>query len=146
MLADLISGQSTHLLWLVAGFGGLLLGLLTGELVVAALGLAAIITSIVALTVFSLTLQVLAWTVLSVSLTVVLRGLVPSPAGDLRPVTQGKVLRPIHPNRIGDVSYQGSIWKARCELPDRLIDIGEFVHIVGREGNMLWVAPVEDGL
>ncbi len=145
MLGDLFLGQSTHLLWLVAGVGGLLLGVMTGELVIAALGLAAIITSIAALTVFSLTIQLLIWTILAVALTVVLRGLVPSPAGDLRPVTNGKVLRAIYPSRTGDVSYQGSIWKARCEASDMVIEIGELVHVVGREGNTLWVMPVGDG-
>lgn len=146
MLADIISGQSTHLLWLLAGVGGLLLGLITGELILAALGLAAIITSIAALTIFSTLFQLIIWTVLAVALVVVLRGLVPSPAGDLRPVTNGKVLRAIAPNSVGNVSYQGSIWKARCEIPDVTIDAGELVQVVGREGNTLWVAPLGVGV
>ncbi|MGB3615722.1 MAG: NfeD family protein [Elainellaceae cyanobacterium] len=144
-MGDIFSGQSSHLLWLLAGVSGILLGVMTGELVVAALGLAAVITSIAALTVFSLTLQVTIWTVLAVALAVVLRGFVPSPAGDLRPDTHAKVLRPIYPGQTGDVAYQGSIWKARCQAPDASIETEQPVQVVGREGNTLWVIPDPGG-
>ncbi|MEO0409106.1 MAG: NfeD family protein [Cyanobacteria bacterium P01_A01_bin.135] len=134
--------QASHLLWLVAGVLGLLLGVTTGKLVIAALGLAAVITSIVALTVFSLVLQVIIWAILATVLAIELKDLAPAPVKkDVRPPPHGKVLRPIYPGQTGEVAYQGTTWKARCQVPDAVLEMEQPVQIVGREGNTLWVMP-----
>ena len=136
-------GQASHLLWLVAGVVGLLVGVTTGKLMVAALGLAAIVTSIVALTLFSVPLQIAIWVVLAIALTIVLRSFVPAPVTDFRS-NQGKVLQAIYPGQTGNVSYQGTTWKARSHITDVVLESQQPVQVVGREGNTLWVMPNVD--
>lgn len=115
--------------------------MLVGEPSIAGLGIAAIITAIAALTVTSFTAQLLLWGVLAVSLSVVMRGMVPREAKDLTPTTDAEVSEPIPSGGVGLVAYQGSLWNARCQISDVAIAAGDTVQVVGRQGNTLIVLP-----
>lgn len=127
--------------WIVLGFIFLLLGVTVGEPTAASLGIAAIITAIVALTVSSLSLQIVIWGVLSIALTIVLRGMVPTPTRDTQANTQAIVSDTIPKGGVGWVSYEGALWKARCQLPDVAIAAGQTVQVLGRQGLTLIVLP-----
>jgi membrane protein implicated in regulation of membrane protease activity len=129
--------------WIILGFIFLLLGLTVGEPTAASLGIAAIITAIAALTITSLPLQVVLWGVLSIALTIVLRGMVPTPTRDEQPDTQAIVSEAIPKGGVGWVSYEGALWKARCQISDITIDRGQTVHVVGRQGLTLIVLPID---
>lgn len=140
-VAELFQNQPTHMLWLIAGIGFLGMAMLVAEPTVAALGFAAIITAIAALSVKNLAVLMLIWGVLSVSLAVVLRGLVPRESRELKPATEAEVSRTIPPGGVGEVTYEGSYWTARCQVSDIPIAVGQIVHVVGRQGNTLIVLP-----
>jgi membrane protein implicated in regulation of membrane protease activity len=140
-LVTLLQNQPAHILWLLVGLGFLGIAMLVAEPTVSALGIAALITAIAALTVPSLGIQLLIWGILSVSLSVVLRGLVPRESRDLRPPTEAEVSRTIPSGGTGEVSYEGSLWRARCQVSDVAIAVGQIVHVVGRQGNTLIVLP-----
>jgi membrane protein implicated in regulation of membrane protease activity len=133
--------SNIHILWLIGGFVFLALGLMIGEPVAAALGIAAIITAIAALTVSSISIQLLIWGVLSIALSVVLRGMVPKKSKDLRSNIEAIVSETIPKGGLGVVSYEGAIWKARCQISDITVTPGQTVHVVGRQGNTLLVMP-----
>jgi membrane protein implicated in regulation of membrane protease activity len=115
--------------------------MLIAEPTLSALGIAAIITAIAALTVNNLAIQALIWGVLSVSLAVVFRGFVPKESKDLMPAVEAEVSQTIPKGGVGEVSYEGSYWSARCQISDVAIAIGQIVHVVGRQGNTLIVLP-----
>jgi membrane protein implicated in regulation of membrane protease activity len=129
--------------WIILGFIFLLLGLTVGEPTAASLGIAAIITAIAALTIPSVSLQVVLWGVLSIALTIVLRGMVPTPTRDGQPDTQAVVSEAIPQAGVGWVSYEGALWKARCQISDIAINSGQTVQVVGRQGLTLIVLPME---
>ncbi|HEY9631113.1 MAG: NfeD family protein [Oscillatoriophycideae cyanobacterium NC_groundwater_1537_Pr4_S-0.65um_50_18] len=133
--------SNIHILWLVGGFIFLGLGLVIGEPVAAALGIAAIITAIAALSVPSVLTQLLIWGVLSIALSVVLRGMVPKKSKDLRSNIDAIVSETIPKGGLGVVSFEGAIWKARCQISDITVTPGQTVHVVGRQGNTLLVMP-----
>jgi membrane protein implicated in regulation of membrane protease activity len=129
--------------WIILGFVFLLLGLTVGEPTAASLGVAAIITAIAALNVSSIPLQIVLWGILSIALTVVLRGMVPMPTRNGQPDTQATVSEAIPKGGIGWVSYEGGLWKARCQISDIAISVGQTVHVVGRQGLTLIVLPMD---
>lgn len=129
-------------IWIILGFVCLLLGVAVGEPTAASLGIAAIITAIAALTVSSVPLQVVLWGILSIALTIVLRGMVPTPTKEAQPDTQAIVSETIPKGGVGWVSYEGALWKARCQISDVAIESGQTVHVVGRQGLTLVVLPV----
>jgi membrane protein implicated in regulation of membrane protease activity len=133
--------SNIHIFWLVGGFVFLGLGLVIGEPVVAAVGIAAVITAIAALSVSSIALQLLIWGILSIALAIVLRGMVPKQSKDLRPNIEATVSETIPKGGLGVVSYEGAIWKARCQISDIAVTPGQVVHVVGRQGNTLIVLP-----
>lgn len=140
-LFQLFSDQPAHILWLLSGLVFLGMGMLVGEPTVAALGFAAFITAIAALSVPELATQLLIWGVLSVSLAVLMRGMVPRESRQLRHATEAEVVDIIPRNGFGHVIYEGSLWKARCQFSDVAIVVGHKVHVVGRDGNTLIVVP-----
>lgn len=107
----------------------------------ASLGIAALITAMAALTVTSISTQVVIWGVLSIALAVVLRGMVPKPAKGLNPSTEALVSETIPKGGVGVVSYDGTLWKARCQISDVTMSPGETVQVVGRQGLTLIVLP-----
>lgn len=139
-LSELLTEQP-YALWLIVGFLFLILGMVVGEPVVASLGIAALITAMAALTVTSFPTQVVIWGILSIALAIVLRGMVPKPAKDLRPSTEAIVSETIPRGGVGLVSYDGALWKARCQISDVTISPGETVQVVGRQGLTLIILP-----
>lgn len=140
-LVDLIQSQPAYALWLITGLVFLGIAMLAFEPTIVALGFAAMITGIAAISVKDFSIQLLLWGVLSVSLAIVLRGLVPRQSKDLGPVTQASVSQPIPPGGVGEVTYEGSFWTARCQISDVAIAVGQIVQVVGRQGNTLIVLP-----
>lgn len=138
---QVISGQPSYLLWLAAGIFCLFLNLLVFEPTIAALGIAAIITAIAALTIKSFGIQLLIWSILSVALAILLRGMVPRESHDLDPPTEAEVSVSIPQGGLGEVAYEGTLWTARCQISDVAIAAGQTVYVVGRQDNTLLVMP-----
>jgi membrane protein implicated in regulation of membrane protease activity len=137
---QLLSEQRSYS-WLLAGLLFLGLGTVVGEPVVASLGIAALITAIAAITVKSLVIELILWGVLSICLIIVLRGMVPKENRDLSPDAEATVSEIIPKGGIGIVTYEGSLYKARCQISDIVIMPGEVVQVVGRQGLTLIVMP-----
>jgi membrane protein implicated in regulation of membrane protease activity len=140
-LYDWISSQPPSNLWLFSGLLGLLLGAFIGEPSILALAIAAIITAIVAITVPSFPIQLAIWVILAFCLAIIMRGMVPRESPDLKPPTQGEVSETILPGKMGHVFYEGTLWKARCQISDATLPVGTTVYIVERQGNTLVVLP-----
>lgn len=140
-VSQFISSQPTYLLWLIGGVGLLGIGMLTVEPTLSALGIAALITAIAALTVKNLGIQLLIWGVLAIALGLIFRGLVPKESRALTPSTEAEVSKTIPRGGVGEVSYEGTVWSARCQISDLSVAIGEVVQVVGRQGNTLIVLP-----
>ena len=140
-LTQLMSSLPPYVVWLLVGFLSLLVGMVVGEPVAASLGLAALITAIAALSVPSVPAQVVLWGILSIALAIVLKGMVPQASKDLQPSDQATVTEPILPGASGLVSYEGVLWKARCQISDVSIAPGQIVHVIGRQGLTLIVLP-----
>ncbi|MGJ3249727.1 MAG: NfeD family protein [Elainellaceae cyanobacterium] len=138
---DLTTAQSEQALWLMGGLMFLMLGMLVGEPSIAAIGLAALITAIAALNIPSVAVQLLLWSILSISLAVVMRGMVPKQSAELQSNIEAEVSDTIPQGGTGEVAYQGSLWKARCQVSDMAIATGQAVYVLGRQGNTLIVLP-----
>lgn len=127
--------------WLLAGLLFLGLGAVVGEPVVASLGIAALITAIAAITVKSLAIELILWGVLAICIIIVLRGMVPKENRDLSPDAEATVSEIIPKGGVGIVTYEGSLYKARCQISDIMIMPGEIVQVVARQGLTLIVMP-----
>ncbi|MGF1495362.1 MAG: NfeD family protein [Elainellaceae cyanobacterium] len=141
-IGNFFSSESPQNLWLLVGLLGLFLGTAVGEPGIMAVGLSAIITAIAAISIPNVSLQLVIWSVLSVCLAVVMRALVPRESRDLQHKLNGEVVREIRPGQTGEVAYEGSLWKARCQISDLAIAPGQEVEVVDRQGNTLIVLPL----
>ncbi|MEL6223516.1 MAG: NfeD family protein [Cyanobacteria bacterium J06626_14] len=141
-LWDVLSEQSPHRLWLISGLVVLGLGMLVGEPGIASIGLAALITAVLALSVPSISVQLIVWSILSLALAIVLRGLVGQKTKPSQWQTEAEVTMTIPEGRVGEVAYEGTLWKAKCDIADLQVSQGELVYVVGRQGNTLLVMPV----
>ena len=139
-LGQFLSEQRAYA-WLLTGLLFLGASMVAGEPVVASLGIAAVITAIAAITVKSIAIELLLWGVLSVCLIIVLRGMVPKQSLDLSPDSEATVSEVIAKGGMGLVIYEGSLWKARCQISDIAITPGEVVQVVARQGLTLIVMP-----
>ncbi|MGK7890646.1 MAG: NfeD family protein [Leptolyngbyaceae cyanobacterium] len=140
-MEQFLSNQPSYNLWLIGGLIGLAFGMFIGEPGIAAIGLAAIITAIAAISIAQFALQLAIWVILSLALTIVMRSMVPQESSDLKPSTEAEVVIDIPPGHTGEVAYEGSLWRARCQVSDIAIPTGEEVQVVGRKGNTLIVVP-----
>jgi membrane protein implicated in regulation of membrane protease activity len=138
-IMQVISGNQPYV-WLLVGIVFLGLGMVVGEPVVASLGIAGLITAIAAITVKSLLYEMIIWGVLSICLIIVLRGLVPKHSA-LSPEAEATVSEIIPKGGVGLVTYEGSLWKARCQISDITITPGQIVQVVARQGLTLIVMP-----
>ncbi|MBW4467070.1 MAG: NfeD family protein [Pegethrix bostrychoides GSE-TBD4-15B] len=142
-IAATVPSSSSFTIWMVVGFVFLLLGVSVGEPTAASLGIAAIITAIASLSIASTSVQMVLWGVLAIALTVVLRGMVPMPTQDEQPDTEAVVSEMIPRGGVGWVSYEGSLWKARCQISDVEIARSQTVQVIGRHGLTLIVLPID---
>lgn len=131
-----------HTWWALSGVVCLGLGLLVPEPTIPAIGLAAILTAILATVNDSIALQFGAWVGLSILLAVLLRALVPRESQALNPPTEAWVTTTIPAGGIGQVLYEGASWQARCESQYIMIPSGQPVHVVGLRGVTLIVSPL----
>lgn len=141
-MSQWLQTQPTYILWLFGGLAALGVSAIAFEPTIAALGIAAIITAIAALSISNLSIQLLVWAVLSVTMALILRSLVPTEtAPGLEEATEAIVCIDISKGGVGEVSYEGSFWSARCQVSDVAIAAGQPVYVVGRQGNTLIVMP-----
>ncbi|NET32323.1 MAG: NfeD family protein [Cyanothece sp. SIO1E1] len=134
--------ESALTFWLLGGLALIGISLLVPEPSITAMGFAGLITALVALVVPSIQIQLIIWGVLSISIALVMRSLVPKPAPELRQSTEAEVSTMIPPGGVGRVSYEGCLWKARCQVSDVAIAAGQTVYVVGRQGTTLLVMPM----
>lgn len=140
-LFEYLLNQPAHILWLIGGVGCLVIAMLAFDPLLSALGISALITAIASLTIQNVGAQLLIWGILSIALAVVFRGFVPRESKDLQPATDAIVSKSIPSGGMGEVSYEGSYWSARCQISDVTIASGQVVHVVGRQNNTLIVLP-----
>lgn len=138
-LEQLLSDQG---LWLLSGLATLAVGCLVGEPVMLSLGLAALITAVIALVWgISLNIQIILWLVLALSWIILMQGLIPRESDVLRLPVEATVHEEIPMHGYGHVWYNGSLWKACCHLEYGAIAPGQIVLVVGRQNNTLIVVP-----
>jgi len=128
--------------WLIGSC--LLLGfsLLVPNPTTAALGLAGLVTALVAISITSFPSQLLIWGVLSAAFLLIMRGLLPQESKALQASRTARVCQPIAPGQTGRVHYEGAIWHARCPRDDVAIAQDAQVAVVDRQGNTLVVMPL----
>lgn len=132
-----------YLLWLTGGLLTLVVSAVAPEPTIFALGIAAVITAIAALSIPNISVQFLIWAILAVVMALILRSMVPAEsASGLEDPPEAQVQIAIPRGGVGEVSYEGSYWSARCQISDIAIAAGETVRVVGRTGNTLMVLPV----
>lgn len=132
-----------YLLWLIGGLMTMAISTVAPEPTISALGFAAVITAIAALTVTNVSIQFLIWAILAVIMALIMRSMVPAEsAAGLEEPQEAEVRITIPRGGVGEVSYEGSFWSARCQVSDVSIAAGETVRVVGRQGNTLVVLPV----
>lgn len=110
------------------------------------MGTAALLTAVIAGWVPSSAIQFFLFAVLSGIFVVLSRRLVPKASRNLdNPYYQAQavVTTDILPGSTGRIALQGSTWNACCELPDSKIRAGQKVMVVGREGTVLKVMPLD---
>ncbi|NEQ26166.1 MAG: NfeD family protein [Microcoleus sp. SIO2G3] len=138
---QLLVSQPPQVVWLFVGLIFLLLSIVIPEVSIAALGLAALLTAIVSRAYPSVLIQIIVWGILAVALALIFRGLVPRRSKQLDPPAFAEVSETIPAGGTGEVSYAGSLWRARCQISDVELRSGEVVHVVSRQGNTLMVLP-----
>jgi membrane protein implicated in regulation of membrane protease activity len=121
----------------------LALGSLIPEPSIPALGIAAIITAIAALSIPSPLAQMILWGVLSFTLANFMRSLMPKEAKTLKHDTEAWARTAIPAGGVGRVIYEGTLWQACCQLPDVAIAPQQRVYVVGRQRNTLIVIPTD---
>lgn len=133
--------QPPHVLWLLTGLIFLVLCIPIAEPSIAALGFAALLTALISLYFPSVLIQIIVWGILTVGIALIFRGLVPNRSPQLEPSPIAEVSETIPPGGVGEVSYDGSLWRARCQISDVELRAGQPVHVVSRQGNTLTVLP-----
>jgi membrane protein implicated in regulation of membrane protease activity len=133
-------------LWLLFGLFLWVLELFTPALVAGSMGTAALLTAAIVGWVPSSAIQFFVFAVLSGIFVVLSRRLVPKASRKLdNPYYQAQaiVTTDILPGSTGRIALQGSTWNACCDLPDSKIRAGQKVMVVGREGTVLKVVPLD---
>jgi membrane protein implicated in regulation of membrane protease activity len=138
---ELLASQPSHILWLIGGVSTLTVGMMVGEPTLSALGISAFITAIASLAVRDTAAQWLIWGMLSIALMVVFRAFMPKEVKESYESTEAEVSQSIPRGGVGQVTYEGSFWTARCQISDLSIPEGQTVIVVGRHGNTLIVLP-----
>lgn len=128
--------------WLMGGCLLLALNLFVPNPTTTALGLAGLITSVVAISISFLSSQLLIWGVLSAAFTLIMRGLLPQESKELEAARTARVCDAIAPGTMGRVHYEGAIWHARCQISDVAIAPDTQVAVIERQGNTLIVLPM----
>jgi membrane protein implicated in regulation of membrane protease activity len=128
--------------WLVGSLILLGFNLVIPNPTLVALGLAGLITALVAISISLLPSQLLIWGVTSAAFTLVLRSFVPQESRELAPSRYARVCGAIPAGGVGRVQYEGAIWHARCQISDVAIAPEAMVTVVERQGTTLIVMPL----
>jgi membrane protein implicated in regulation of membrane protease activity len=134
-------------LWLIAGSILCLLELVFPTAFIEfMMGIAAILTAIAALVIPQLSLQVIIWLVISTLLVILSRRWVNRLQSSKHRVVddrEGETLTEIMPGEAGRVLFEGNSWRAKCADDHIAIAPHQKVYIVSRQGNTLYVLPVQ---
>ena len=131
-------------IWLLIGISLCIIELLVPLptfLIAGAMGLAALLVSLVALILPIPALQILAWMVISAMLAVASRRFIPKDSHQLKESSEGVTLTEIPAGETGRVQYEGGSWKAKCDNPQIAIAAQQKVIILRRQGTTLIVVP-----
>ena len=131
-------------IWLLIGISLCIIELLVPLptfLIAGAMGLAALLVSLVALILPIPALQILAWMVISAMLAVASRRFIPKDSHQLKESSEGVTLTEIPAGETGRVQYEGGSWKAKCANPQIAIAAQQKVIILRRQGTTLIVVP-----
>ncbi len=131
-------------IWLLIGISLCVIELLVPLptfLIAGAMGLAALLVSLVALILPIPALQILAWMVISAMLAVASRRFIPKDSHQLKESSEGVTLTEIPAGETGRVQYEGGSWKAKCDNPQIAIAAQQKVIILRRQGTTLIVVP-----
>ena len=131
-------------IWLLIGISLCIIELLVPLptfLIAGAMGLAALLVSLVALILPIPALQILAWMVISSMLAVASRRFIPKDSHQLKESSEGVTLTEIPAGETGRVQYEGGSWKAKCDNPQIAIAAQQKVIILRRQGTTLIVVP-----
>ena len=92
----------------------------------------------------ALDLQILYWMGLSFVAVIWVRPMFHRPKRSAIPqANEAETLTEIQPGQIGRVIYEGCSWQACCESYQGTIPPNQKVHVLHREGNLLFIAPEE---
>ena len=127
--------------WSIVGLGLIAAELFLPGLVAGSVGLAALIAAGLAWLGVPAVGQLIIWGALSGVFTVLSRRLVPPKTSQMDESREARSLAPIPAGQLGRVSYQGSIWNARCSIPEFEIPADQDLYVVERQGNTLLVMP-----
>jgi membrane protein implicated in regulation of membrane protease activity len=108
------------------------------------MGIAALAVAMVLLVLpIPLALQVILWMGFSLAFVYAVHRFMPKHKNRaIAESTEAKVLTEILPGEIGRVIYEGNSWQARCSDEKMAIAANQKVYVVGREGNTLFVMPI----
>lgn len=129
--------------WSILGLVLIAAELTLPGLVAGSVGLAALIAAGLAWLGVPAAGQLVVWGVLSAVLTSLTRRLVPKGSTQLEEPREARSIAPIPAGTLGRVSYQGSIWNARCSIPELEIPAEQDLYVVERQGNTLLVMPAK---
>ncbi|MFS8886537.1 NfeD family protein [Synechococcus sp. H70.2] len=133
--------------WIVLGLVLIASELFLPGLVAGPVGLAALGAALLAHWGWPVWAQFLAWIGLSLGLIILSRRLLPSPSTQLEDLLkesrEARAVTAIPPGERGRVSYLGSIWNAKCSIPNLAIQPGQELYVIEREGNTLIVVPAQ---
>lgn len=128
--------------WLIGGITLFGLSFIVPRPSIAAMGLAGILTGLLALVVPAWEFQIIFWVIAGVFLNLFFdRVFSQPPAMGLESALEGQVVTRIPANGTGRVSYEGTTWRARCQKAGIAIAPDQPVRVIGRQRNTLLVLP-----
>jgi membrane protein implicated in regulation of membrane protease activity len=133
-------------LWLIVGAGLCLFELFVPTAFTAVcMGMSALLVSLVAVVLPSaLGLQIFVWILATCgSIAIGYQLNKQRTSSKIRLSTEAEALTAMMPNQSGRVLYEGSSWRARCVDGAEPIAPQDKLYVVGREGNLLIVMPID---
>jgi membrane protein implicated in regulation of membrane protease activity len=133
-------------LWLIVGTTLCVIELLVPTAFVSVcMGVSALLVSLVALVAPSwVGVQIAVWMLLSCGLVILgYRINQKRTSWKIQSSTAAEALTAMVPNQTGRVLYEGASWRAKCADGVESIEINEQLQVVGREGNILIVMPLD---
>jgi len=129
--------------WSILGLVLIAAELALPGLVAGSVGLAALIAAGLAWLGVPAVGQLVVWGTLSAVFTSLTRRLVPKASTQMEEPREARSIAPIPAGELGRVSYQGSIWNAKCSIPELEIPAEQALYVVERQGNTLLVMPAK---